>query len=77
MPQHELVSFCTKEKIHLMAHQPLGGRPVAVVNPNANRSGPLEDSTVSQVLSKGSLTAMSLATDDLKMLGNEPQELHF
>jgi hypothetical protein len=32
-----------------MAHQPLGGRPVAVVNPNANRPGPLEDPAVSQV----------------------------
>ena len=77
MPQHELVSFCMKEKIHLMAHQPLGGRPVAVVNPNANRSGPLEDSTVSHVLSKGLLTAMSPTTDDLRVLENEPQELPF
>ena len=30
-----------------MAHQPLGGRPVATVNPNPGRDGPNEDSTVS------------------------------
>ena len=30
-----------------MAHQPLGGRPVAVVNPNAGRPGPMSDSDVS------------------------------
>ncbi|KAL8792670.1 MAG: hypothetical protein Q9195_004730 [Heterodermia aff. obscurata] len=31
------------------AHQPLGGRPVAVVNPNADRSGPLQDSTIQSI----------------------------
>ncbi|KAL9608531.1 MAG: hypothetical protein Q9167_006645 [Letrouitia subvulpina] len=51
LPQHELLSFCSKENIHLMAHQPLGGRPVAVVNLNAHRSGPLTDpSSDAQVL---------------------------
>lgn len=47
LPQWELFEFCAKEKIHLMAHQPLGGRPVAVVNPNAGRPGPMSDSDVS------------------------------
>ena len=32
-----------------MAHQPLGGRPVAVVNPNFDRPGPLKDPKVSRI----------------------------
>ena len=41
------MDLCKREGVHLMAHQPLGGRPVAVVNPNANRPGPLFDPDVS------------------------------
>jgi hypothetical protein len=47
LPQPELLSFCSDHGIHVMAHQPLGGRPVAVVNPNMDRPGPLVDSDVS------------------------------
>lgn len=38
--------FSKQEGIHLMAHQPLGGRPVAAVNPNADQPGPLSDPEV-------------------------------
>lgn len=40
------MEFCKSEHIHLLAHQPLGGKPVGVVNPNASRPGPLLDSHV-------------------------------
>ena len=46
LPQHDLLEFCKQEGIHLMAHQPLGGKPLAVVNPNAARPGPLFDPQV-------------------------------
>ena len=38
--------FSKQEGIRLMAHQPLGGRPVAAVNPNADQPGPLSDPEV-------------------------------
>lgn len=47
LPQPDLIKFCRDNGIHVMAHQPLGGRPVAVVNPNLGRPGPLVDSDVS------------------------------
>ena len=47
LPQPELLDFCRQYGIHVMAHQPLGGRPLAAVNPNKDRPGPLEDSEVS------------------------------
>ncbi|KFY81145.1 hypothetical protein V499_00079 [Pseudogymnoascus sp. VKM F-103] len=44
-PQQELLDFCFAEGIHVTAHQPLGGRPVAAVGPNSDRPGPLLDPT--------------------------------
>ena len=49
-----------------MAHQPLGGRPVAVVSPNANHAGPLEDPTVSLVLRKSLQIAMLFPSEKLE-----------
>ncbi|TGO54277.1 hypothetical protein BOTNAR_0272g00030 [Botryotinia narcissicola] len=48
-PQHELLEFCKKEHIHLMAHQPLGGKPVGVVAPHADIPGPLFDTKIAQI----------------------------
>ncbi|KAF7943720.1 uncharacterized protein EAE97_005790 [Botrytis byssoidea] len=48
-PQHELLEFCKKEHIHLMAHQPLGGKPVGVVAPHADIHGPLFDTKIAQI----------------------------
>lgn len=45
-PQHQLLAFCKREHIHLMAHQPLGGKPVGVVAPHADIPGPLFDTRV-------------------------------
>ncbi|KAG8527390.1 uncharacterized protein KY384_007542 [Bacidia gigantensis] len=43
LPQADLLHFCAQEGIHITAHQPLGGKPVALVNPNADHLGPLTD----------------------------------
>ncbi|KAL4879790.1 NADP-dependent oxidoreductase domain-containing protein [Aspergillus karnatakaensis] len=48
LPQSELLAFCRDKQIHLMAHQPLGGRPAVVVNPNASCPGPLFDLDIVQ-----------------------------
>ncbi|KAF2232194.1 hypothetical protein EV356DRAFT_450641, partial [Viridothelium virens] len=54
LPQLDLLEYCQRESIHVMAHQPLGGRPVAVVNPNANLSGPLLDPDIATAYKKSS-----------------------
>ena len=43
-----------------MAHQPLGGKPVAVVNPNVDRPGPLQDPKVSHIAYKNLLMATNI-----------------
>ncbi|OJZ89948.1 hypothetical protein ASPFODRAFT_711400, partial [Aspergillus luchuensis CBS 106.47] len=48
LPQVELVDFCKINSIHVVARQPLGGKPVAAVNPNADRPGPLSDPEVAE-----------------------------
>ncbi|KAK2758998.1 hypothetical protein FQN54_003096 [Arachnomyces sp. PD_36] len=49
LPQLDLVNFCTQRSIHVMAHQPLGGKPVAAVNTNADIPGPLYDSEFEKI----------------------------
>ncbi|KAK2853300.1 hypothetical protein FQN49_005210 [Arthroderma sp. PD_2] len=49
LPQTGLLNFCVREGVHVMAHQPLGGRPVAVVSPNADHPGPLTDQDVADI----------------------------
>ncbi|KAL9593829.1 MAG: hypothetical protein Q9179_005676 [Wetmoreana sp. 5 TL-2023] len=51
LPQPELLAFCAREGIHVTAHQPLGGRPVAAVNLNADRPGPLTDPEIISIAS--------------------------
>ncbi|KAL9633200.1 MAG: hypothetical protein Q9164_004841 [Protoblastenia rupestris] len=51
LPQLDLLHFSAQEGIHLTAHQPLGGRPIAVVNPNADRPGPILDSDIVEIAS--------------------------
>ncbi|KAK6612606.1 putative alcohol dehydrogenase [Botrytis cinerea] len=55
-PQHELLAFCEKEHIHLMAHQPLGGKPVGVVAPHADIPGPLFDTKIAQIAAQTGMT---------------------
>ncbi|KAK2781058.1 hypothetical protein FQN53_000820 [Emmonsiellopsis sp. PD_33] len=51
LPQPNVLDFCAREGIHITAHQPLGGRPVAAVNPNTDRAGPLLDSDIAEFAS--------------------------
>jgi len=51
LPQPDLIDFCKREGIHVVAHQPLGGKPLSVVNPYSNRPGPLLDPQVSELVS--------------------------
>ncbi|MCJ1238772.1 hypothetical protein MMC14_006763 [Varicellaria rhodocarpa] len=52
LPQNELLEFCTGKGIHLMAHQPLGGKPLDIVNPNVTRPGPLDHPKVMEIALK-------------------------
>ncbi|KAK5656581.1 hypothetical protein OQA88_4560 [Cercophora sp. LCS_1] len=54
-PQHELFEFSSKHGIVLMAHQPLGGRPVPVVRGHPDDPFPTEDPTVVEVANKSGL----------------------
>lgn len=45
LPQQELFEFSSRHGILLMAHQPLGGRPVEVVR-GSNAPSPTVDSKV-------------------------------
>ncbi|KAJ2902782.1 putative alcohol dehydrogenase [Zalerion maritima] len=56
LPQHDLVNFCQSHGITVMAHSPLGGRPVGVVRANADIPFPNEDSTVKEVASQSGLS---------------------
>lgn len=47
LPQHELHKFSVKHGILLMAHQPLGGRPVGVVRAHPDQPFPTSDATAS------------------------------
>uniref|UniRef100_L7J3E5 Aldo-keto reductase n=1 Tax=Pyricularia oryzae (strain P131) TaxID=1143193 RepID=L7J3E5_PYRO1 len=51
LPQHELMEFSAKHGILLMAHQPLGGRPVPAVRGHPDQSPPTEDQTIVDVAS--------------------------
>ncbi|KFY64856.1 hypothetical protein V496_02973, partial [Pseudogymnoascus sp. VKM F-4515 (FW-2607)] len=67
LPQQELLDFCSAEGIHVTAHQPLGGRPVAAVNPNVDRPGPLLDPTIAGIAkSKGKSPAQVLLSWSLQ-----------
>ncbi|TVY14877.1 Alcohol dehydrogenase [NADP(+)] A [Lachnellula arida] len=46
LPQHDLLKFYKEQNLHLMAHQPLGGKPVGVVAAHPDKPGPLFDSKI-------------------------------
>ncbi|KAI5921325.1 aldo-keto reductase [Camillea tinctor] len=46
LPQHELVQYSQSHGITIMAHQPLGGRPVGVVRAHADVPPPTEDAMI-------------------------------
>ncbi|MCJ1323682.1 hypothetical protein MMC10_000343 [Thelotrema lepadinum] len=47
--QTALLDFCKSEGIHVTAHQPLGGNPLKVVNPQFGKPGPLADAQIARV----------------------------
>ena len=46
LPQPRLLNFCKEQGIHVTAHQPFGGRPIAALNLNAEKPRPIEHETV-------------------------------
>ncbi|KAB5570700.1 putative alcohol dehydrogenase [Coniochaeta sp. 2T2.1] len=56
LPQAELLKFCREHGIHVTAHMPLGGRPVAQVAPHKDKSGPVQDITVCAIATKNGRT---------------------
>ncbi|KAK3904931.1 hypothetical protein C8A05DRAFT_42078 [Staphylotrichum tortipilum] len=48
-PQRELFNFSAKHGIRLMAHQPLGGRPVPVVRGHPDIPFPTDDQTINEI----------------------------
>ncbi|KAK8116002.1 aldo-keto reductase [Apiospora sp. TS-2023a] len=52
LPQAELVEFSRRHGILVMAHQPLGGRPVGVVRAHEGHPRPVEDSEVLEIARK-------------------------
>ncbi|KAK3394401.1 aldo-keto reductase [Podospora didyma] len=55
-PQHELFDFSSKHGILLMAHQPLGGRPVPVVRGHPEVPFPTEDADIIEIGKKCGIT---------------------
>ncbi|TLD25050.1 hypothetical protein PspLS_05921 [Pyricularia sp. CBS 133598] len=51
LPQHELMDFSAKHGILLVAHQPLGGRPVPAVRGHPDQSPPTDDQRIVDVAS--------------------------
>lgn len=49
LPQHELFELSSKHGILLMAHQPLGGRPVPVVRGHPDQPFPTEDPEIIKI----------------------------
>ncbi|MCJ1436538.1 hypothetical protein MMC27_005917 [Xylographa pallens] len=60
LPQPELLECCNQNGILLVAHQPLGGRPLRIVSPNASRPGPLHNSEILKIASESGRTAAQL-----------------
>ncbi|KAK3312546.1 aldo-keto reductase [Apodospora peruviana] len=56
LPQHELFEFSSKHGILLMAHQPLGGRPVPVVRGHPDVPFPTEDSMITKIATQCEMT---------------------
>ncbi|KAE9370941.1 Aldo/keto reductase [Stipitochalara longipes BDJ] len=56
-PAHDLLKFYKEQNLHLMAHQPLGGKPVGVVAAHPDKPGPLFDSKIAQITNMTGMTA--------------------
>ncbi|KAI1209725.1 aldo-keto reductase [Annulohypoxylon truncatum] len=56
LPQHDLHTFSVQHGILVMAHQPLGGRPVALVRGHPDEPFPTEDQKIRDIASKCNMT---------------------
>ncbi|KAL6700737.1 NADP-dependent oxidoreductase domain-containing protein [Trichoderma pleuroticola] len=56
LPQHELFEFSSKHGILLMAHQPLGGRPVEVVR-GSNEPLPTADLKINKIAARCNMSS--------------------
>lgn len=56
LPQRELVDFCKEQGIVVMAHQPLGGRPVGPVKAETSVKPPLELEDIQDIAGRCGLT---------------------
>jgi len=56
LPQHKLFDFSRKHGIVLMAHQPLGGRPVPVVRGHPDTPFPTEDPEIIKIAEQCDMT---------------------
>ncbi|KAI0017936.1 aldo-keto reductase [Xylariomycetidae sp. FL0641] len=52
LPQHELVQFSQEKGIVIIAHQPLGGRPVGVVRAHPDTAPPTENPKIREIASR-------------------------
>ncbi|KAI1356444.1 aldo-keto reductase [Xylaria sp. FL0043] len=56
LPQHDLVQFCRDNGVLVMAHQPLGGRPVGVVRAHPDMPPPTEDPKILDIASRSGMS---------------------
>ncbi|KAI1392458.1 aldo-keto reductase [Hypoxylon trugodes] len=56
LPQHELCQFSAQHGILIMAHQPLGGRPVPLVRGHPDEPFPTENPKILDIASKCDMT---------------------
>ncbi|KAI0459648.1 aldo-keto reductase [Xylaria acuta] len=81
LPQNELLGFSRRYGILLMAHQPLGGRPVGVVRAHADIPRPIDDpmliATASRLGKSTAQTALSWAVQKgIPVVPKSVQEHH-
>ncbi|KAJ3564205.1 hypothetical protein NPX13_g7927 [Xylaria arbuscula] len=81
LPQNELLEFSRRHGILLMAHQPLGGRPVGVVHAHADIPRPIDDpvliATASKLGKSAAQTALSRAVQKgIPVVPKSVQEHH-
>ncbi|KAI1469879.1 aldo-keto reductase [Daldinia caldariorum] len=56
LPQHELHGFAAQHGVLIIAHQPLGGRPISLVRGNPDEPFPTEDQKIIDVATKCNMT---------------------
>ncbi|KAI0187399.1 NADP-dependent oxidoreductase domain-containing protein, partial [Xylaria flabelliformis] len=76
LPQNELLEFSRRYGILLMAHQPLGGRPVCVVRAHADIPRPVDDPMVSNCSLRFKLSLSWAVQKGIPVVPKSVQEHH-